>query len=196
MTEIKHGPHARASDSSIVVVNKPTPIGSALTHARDEAGWYPYQQTKWTPWTCVWTADVSFPPSIGNGTLDARYLLRDGPQIDWKIFLSFGTTTNGGRGGYTFSLPYPVVDGFYEQNGSCKAFTQGPANWHGFVFSPLSSQVIVPFFPVNGGVSFDAQAQNADLTGAPGTGVPATPGNITWTTGFNICMWGNYEPKF
>lgn len=198
MAEVKHGQKARLSDSSRPIpVTEHNPLLPSLTYARDQSGWYPYQQSKWTPWDCDWRADISFLPSVGNGVLTARYLLRDGPAIDFKIGIALGSTTNGGRGGWTFSLPYPVADlPSFEQNGSCKGFATGGSSWVGFLYLPQGSQIVVPYLPFNSSVSFLGQVQSCDLTGAVGTGVPSIPGNFSFTTGCNLFMWGTYEPKF
>lgn len=50
-------------------------------------------------WTCTGTA-----PAIGNGTLTG-YWLQDGEYLEGRIFLTAGSTTTFGTGGWLFSIP-------------------------------------------------------------------------------------------
>lgn len=57
----------------------------------------------WTTFATSWTTGGSA-PSIGNGTITARYS-RVGRMITYLISLSAGSTTNFGTGEFRFSLP-------------------------------------------------------------------------------------------
>jgi hypothetical protein len=57
-----------------------------------------------TSYTTAWTASTTN-PTIGNGTLTARYV-RAGNLCLVTIALAFGSTTSGGSGSYYFSLPF------------------------------------------------------------------------------------------
>lgn len=57
----------------------------------------------WINYTPVWTASTTN-PTLGNGTLTGRYR-QVGSVINFKMALTFGTTTNVGSGTYSFTLP-------------------------------------------------------------------------------------------
>jgi hypothetical protein len=57
----------------------------------------------WTAHTPTWTATTTN-PTLGNGTLVSRYC-RVGRMITWIGYLTCGSTTNGGTGVWSMSLP-------------------------------------------------------------------------------------------
>lgn len=59
----------------------------------------------WTAYTPTWlTAGAGADPTLGNGTLIARYI-KAGKFVHVRIRLVWGSTTNGGSGDWTFSMP-------------------------------------------------------------------------------------------
>lgn len=61
--------------------------------------------SEWTAYTPTWlTAGAGADPTLGNGTLVARWA-KVGKIVSVKIRLTWGSTTNGGSGDWTFSLP-------------------------------------------------------------------------------------------
>ena len=56
-------------------------------------------------YTPSWTAPTTN-PTLGNGSLVGRYVKR-GNMCLISILLMFGSTTNGGSGNWSFSLPFP-----------------------------------------------------------------------------------------
>jgi len=63
----------------------------------------------WTSYTPVWGASGTA-PAIGNGTIVGSYL-QIGKRVDYKILVTFGSTTTFGTGNYTFSLPVATISG-------------------------------------------------------------------------------------
>lgn len=61
----------------------------------------------WTAYTPVWTA-TSVAPTLGNGT-DAGAYRQTGKTIDFRISITFGTTTTFGSGNYRLGLPVSPV---------------------------------------------------------------------------------------
>lgn len=53
----------------------------------------------------VWTASVTN-PTLGNGTLEGRYVLLGTKRIRFQLLLTYGSTTTGGNGFWIFSLPF------------------------------------------------------------------------------------------
>lgn len=57
----------------------------------------------WTPYTPAWSSSGTN-PSTGNGSLQGRYK-RVGDLVHVWLRLEFGSTTNGGTGAWSFTLP-------------------------------------------------------------------------------------------
>jgi hypothetical protein len=58
----------------------------------------------WPAYTPTWTT-TGTAPSLGNGTWDARSV-KIGKTVHFTIALTWGSTTNGGTGGWRITLPY------------------------------------------------------------------------------------------
>lgn len=56
-----------------------------------------------TDWTPTWTG-ASGNPALGNGTIEGRYILV-GDLVHFYIYLTIGSTTTLGSGGWRFDLP-------------------------------------------------------------------------------------------
>ena len=61
----------------------------------------------WTTYTPTWTASTTN-PTIGNGTLEGRYI-ELGSAVFGEIRIVAGSTTNRGSGTYAISLPFSSV---------------------------------------------------------------------------------------
>ena len=61
----------------------------------------------WTTYTPVWTASTTN-PTIGNGTLQGRYI-ELGSAVFGEVRIVAGSTTNRGSGTYAISLPFSSV---------------------------------------------------------------------------------------
>jgi hypothetical protein len=59
-----------------------------------------------TTFTTTWAAATT-PPSIGNGTIVSTYR-RDGSMCWANISLTWGSTTTGGTGFWTFTVPFQL----------------------------------------------------------------------------------------
>ncbi len=87
---------------------------------------------KWQSYTVSWTASTTN-PSIGNGTLDGKYV-QIGKTIICNIRLAIGSTTTFGSGVYGFSLPKTVyssavgfVGNFIANDNSANGWYSGQA---------------------------------------------------------------------
>jgi hypothetical protein len=148
-------------------------------------------QTGAQRWPVQWTA-AGNDPVLNDGVLVAEQE-RQGQRCDIHIWLSIGASTNGGTLGWEFLLPFPAAADIGEQILPCKAFTTGGGNWWGYGYIQPGGQILRPFFPFNGNVSFLGQAQNADGGGGAGTGIPLVAGQYSWTNGMNLVVDGRYK---
>lgn len=72
--------------------------------------WVPDFQGRWAIWSPTWFSDGT-QPSLGNGTSEWFYQITAKTlEIQGRIF--WGSTTNGGTGAWSFSLP-PGVSAVY-----------------------------------------------------------------------------------
>jgi hypothetical protein len=62
----------------------------------------------WQDYSPTWTSGGTS-PSIGNGTLNGRYVRHGDTVIGW-VHLEFGSTTTGGTSDWRFSAPLAVRD--------------------------------------------------------------------------------------
>ena len=76
---------------------------TAAQAAVDIATALQFMSGAWTSYTPIWTA-VTTNPSLGNGTLNGRYV-RSGRTITGYVNLVAGSTTTYGSGDYAFSIP-------------------------------------------------------------------------------------------
>jgi hypothetical protein len=66
----------------------------------------------WLTYTPAWTATTTN-PTLGNGTIAGRYY-KTGHLICFSIYLAGGSTTTGGSGNYSLSLPVtPLASGTF-----------------------------------------------------------------------------------
>ncbi len=83
----------------------------------------------WVSYTPSWTASGTN-PTLGNGTLIGKYR-KIGKTVDFRIYILGGSTTDGGSGDYTLSLPAEAVADGSDQ--IVPAWAQnGAGNWTGF----------------------------------------------------------------
>lgn len=76
------------------------------THIRDNSNML---SDPWAAYTVSWTSSGTT-PTLGNGALTGAQLVV-GKWVRFRIFLDYGTTTNGGTGTWQFSLPATSVVG-------------------------------------------------------------------------------------
>lgn len=143
----------------------------------------------WTDYDIAWQT-AGYPPSYGNGSFYARYR-RNGLSCDVGIFGSFGSTTSGGNGSWSFGLPFPSAAG-REQYLTMKAYC-GAGNFIGWAYMGGGATRCSPFLPTSASSSAMAPVQNANSTNAAGTGVPAVSGAYTFSNTYNFGIFGRYE---
>lgn len=131
----------------------------------------------WTSYTPTWTA-TSVNPTLGNATLTAKYKELDSKTLALSIYLSFGSTSAAGTGGWSFSLPsgktaitgrVQILAGHILDNGTAHFVAIGKVN----SAATAVSEIIV-----------------ADSTGTriAGAGLP-----VTWATGDTLSLSGIIE---
>lgn len=147
-----------------------------------EAAWTSYAPS----WTCTGSA-----PVLGNGTLVGRYR-KVGRTVDLSLFLSFGSSTTGGTGGFAFTLPFPAVAG-REQLLSVKYNVASFGNLFGFGLIVSGGTTVQPYTPTSTSNGQQQQAQNRDATVVAGTGYPRVPSADPFVPGANIVLGGRYE---
>lgn len=63
----------------------------------------------WTAFTPVWSSS-GVAPAIGNGTIGGRYI-QSGKLVIYRGQILWGSTTTGGTGTWTVTVPVTVLDG-------------------------------------------------------------------------------------
>ena len=142
-------------------------------------------------YTPVITASFS-PLSLGNGTLTG-YSRRTGPFCDVMMVFVCGSTTGGGAGGWTFSLPYPSAGPSFEQWLQTKIGSITTGTYMGLAILGTPATVCSPYFPLNATTSQLFAFQQTDGSGSVGTGVPRAAGVYPISTGANLLIWGRYR---
>jgi hypothetical protein len=147
-------------------------------------GWIAYQTT--------WAASIS-PPSIGNGILRSFYR-RSGSSCEVSIFLTFGSTSSGGTGNITFSLPFQSAMPVEEAFGFAKIYTAfDGTNFVGWGLIAPGGAVVFVMMPINATDNRTAFMRNADATSLPNTGVPQIAGHYPLENGGNLHIRGSYR---
>ena len=159
----QEGSTLRAHNSGEFWVAGPTPMDS-----------FPWN---WTAYTPTWTA-VTSNPSVGNGTLTSAYMLY-GSTCFLSIYLAFGSTTSGGKGAWSFTLPSGITSAAIGQSIPALILTTGnsvTALWNAVGQISPSSTSLIPATNIISTSSNMLDVQNTDSTGAGGTGVPNVGG--------------------
>lgn len=128
----------------------------------------------WTPYTPTWTASTTN-PTIGNGTLNGRYM-RVGRVIHYVVNLVAGSTTTFGTGNYEIGLPVQV-------SGSATHIGQAQlaagTRWGGQVVITTGASSAAAFFPTS---ATDPRLANWS---------PTAP--VTFANGHSMRISGTYE---
>lgn len=137
----------------------------------------------WTTYTPSWTA-ASVNPSIGNGTLQGRYV-KAGRLVLVEIQMLAGSTTTFGTGGYTFTLPFSARSSSNKQA------------LYGSLFDSSLGTAVTSIWPIAGILGL-ASSTSLDLAGLPtGAGnsyrVVNSSNHFTLATGDRIDIGGVYE---
>ncbi|WP_282204551.1 hypothetical protein [Kitasatospora fiedleri] len=83
----------------------------------------------WTAYTPTWTA-VTTNPTLGNGSLVARWC-RTGRKVTFAGSLTFGSTSNGGTGIWSMSLPVAAAANGILMLGDCDYIDAGSNEYLG-----------------------------------------------------------------
>lgn len=104
----------------------------------------------WTPWTPTWLAGGVGGPSLGNGTLNAAYRWLAAKALQVRLALTLGSTTGGGTGTWSFSLPSGVTTANVEQVGHAKMFSSSSGKvFNGLVVIPAAAALLYPYMPAS-----------------------------------------------
>jgi hypothetical protein len=158
----------------------------------DGTDWLP---TSWTTYTPTWAAATTA-PALNNGTLLGRYRYTDIHTVELRVMLTFGSSTTGGAGAYTFTLPSGVSGQTAgEQIVSAKTYQATiNRNYWGYAQVATGSPTLLrPHFPVGPEVSDYAAMQNANSGGGSSTGVPVVTGNYSYLSGSTLVIQGFIE---
>lgn len=171
-------------------------IDTTIEYVRESGAWVPFASA-WINFTPTWSAPTA--PSLSNGVLLAKYRFIGRKHISVRYYLRIGSSTTGGSGGYTFTLPSGVTtptasSNFDEQIIGAKGFVQGIGEFPGSGAIAAGSNLVRPFFPASITASYMGQAQNTNAgSSASGQGIPLRTGAYTWTSGSTIVMQGDVE---
>lgn len=146
----------------------------------------------WAKYPVTWTSSGSS-PTIGNGVLSG-FSARVGGLVFYNIVTGFGSSTNGGTGSYSWSLPTPALTrGSFEWHGTAKAYSNTAAmNYSGSAYVGSGALTVQAFLPRTDTNTGHGACRNS-TTGAVGEGIPLVAGNYTFTTGGKIVLTGFYE---
>jgi len=160
-------PRTWVAGETVVAAMLNTEIRDAI--AGIEAGWANYTPT----WTASGTA-----PAIGNGVQQAAFM-QIGHTTQYRIVLSFGSTTTFGTGIYSFALPVAARAGAGIVHGVVRGFNSGVGIFSGFALSNTGGATI--------SLSLPTSAANCSLVDV-GQLVP-------WTlkSGDGLTVVGTYE---
>lgn len=126
----------------------------------------------WAAFSPTWSGSTGS-PSLGNGTISAAYSV-SGKNVNFRINLTWGSTTAAGSGAYGFTLPFaPVND---TACGAVLVDSSATLRWSATAWINAGS-----------GVFRLLPALNAGSAGVAGT-VP-----FTFATGDQIIIGGTYE---
>lgn len=148
--------------------------------------------TEWASYTPDWLA-VDSNPALGNGTLAARWRKSGSKAVEIHIALTWGSTTTGGVGAWSFSLPSGMTTpNFGEQGIYAKTFTAG-ASWAGAGVIDPSGSTIRPYMPSSQSDVRLQRVRNTTNPATAGTGIPQIAGVFTYLPGSNFILQGVIE---
>lgn len=120
------------------------------------SSWLPVTQGTWTAYTPAWTSSGT-QPTLGNGSLTGWYSVV-GKTCNVALALNLGTTSIGGTGTYSFSLPFASAShsNIRYMGSGTYIITAGGTNYPGnvYIVNGASTMQMVIF---SSGVSFTGQ---------------------------------------
>lgn len=126
--------------------------GSAILYASELNTYLRDNQkalTEWQDYTPTWTA-ASSNPSIGNGSLQGRYI-QAGDLVHWHLYLYIGSTTTFGSGNWRLGLPVTSAGAGLFLRGHALIHDSGSTYWHGHARYSSTTTVIVSVGKESGG---------------------------------------------
>lgn len=164
-------------------------------------GFYDATAAAWHMWDTVTqtftpgiTAQNSA-PTLGNGTLLGWYK-RMGRHCWIKLYFSSGTTTSGGTGSFSFTIPVALTAlgpsaSTGEQWITAKVYAGNSVNFSGIAWA--SGATLLPYFPLGSANCSLGALASCTASAAAGTGTPQVSGQFTLSTGSNVTVEGVYE---
>lgn len=157
----------------------------------DGAAWSVFSATNWQTFAPTWTTTSGSAPSIGNGVLSGRYR-QIGNTVQFRIWLSMGSTSSGGENDWRWALPVAAKSGFGEQAVTVKMFAQN-GNYFGVGLIADGGSVVAILMPTSATDNKAQFGRNSTAPAAVGTGIPTIAGQFTLVNGSNIVIEGTYE---
>lgn len=146
----------------------------------------------WIDYTPRWASTIT-QPTLGNGTLRGAFM-RIGPYCWVRIELIFGTTTNGGTGDYTFSLPFENPTPFEQEIEHAKVFSAfDTASYVGWALVASRSDLARPYMPNSQTDNRTFPMRNADASTAVNTGIPHIAGHYPLENTGKLVIKGSYR---
>lgn len=91
--------------------------------------WNEDTQSDWAAYTPTWlTAGAGADPTLGNGTIAGRWT-KAAKLVTVRIKLTWGSTTSGGSGAWTFSMPVGPLASTVPDIGHALSIGGGPASY-------------------------------------------------------------------
>lgn len=144
----------------------------------------------WSAYTPTWTSNGSQQPS-NPATKVGRFKVFES-WCDFRVYMSFGGSVNGGKGRLYIGLPVPATSAIAEQWVPCKLYVPTVGSWQGTAQITAGATSALPLFNAHEGTAIAAPWLNNNDSGAAGTGIPAMPGHWTAENGGNIVVGGRY----
>lgn len=123
-----------------------------------------------------WTA-ASTNPSVGNGTLTGRFVMR-GNMCLITVNITFGSSTNGGSGAWSFSLPFTAANNSVSYFGVAQLRDSGNNSY------PRIAQVSASGTAISTFIQMDSATNVSSVTAT-------TP--FTWATSDSMAFQVEYE---
>lgn len=198
--------YANTAGSTVIQRSKawldgvPAPTGTlgltlddGITYQRTSSGTWVPVASPWIDYATTWSASVAA-PTIGNGTLVARYRYTGRNTIQVMIDLLFGSSTSGGRGSFGFTLPSGMVAaGGGRKIGEVMVELSGFAYHQGVAQIAPGGTTIAPFVSLSNSSPALGIAQNADSSGGSGTSIPVRPSAYAYASGSRITIEAEFE---
>ena len=120
----------------------------------------------WIAYTPVWTAQTT-DPSLGDGTLEGRYM-RMGKTIFFRIVLTIGATTTLGSNFWKFTLPFTAKDRYFVA--TCIVIDTSGTIYAGYTIPLNTTQVAVGNLAGSGGIPAAGAWQSTSPIAVPNAG--------------------------